>query len=149
MTNHRQTAIGPKVVVTSPSQAYQDLVEQSEALAYAGPDEPLQISTLCRLLAVSDRTLRKAFHQIHGVPPCRHFRMLRLCHARSALLSADARFATVTEIATSSGFMELGRFSVEYREAFGESPSQTLQRPASTQSFRFLDCRRPSRGLSA
>jgi AraC-like DNA-binding protein len=33
---------------------------------------------------------------------------------------------TVTEIATGFGFLELGRFSVEYRKAFGESPSQTL-----------------------
>jgi AraC-like DNA-binding protein len=112
---------------TSTSRTYYDLVEQSEALALAGPDEPLQISALCRALAISERTLRKAFHKIHGVPPCRHLRMLRLWRARRALLSADARSATVTEIATSFGFVELGRFSVEYREAFGESPSQTLQ----------------------
>jgi AraC-like DNA-binding protein len=41
-------------------------------------------------------------------------------------MSADSKRATVTEIATSFGFVELGRFSVEYRKAFGESPSQTL-----------------------
>jgi hypothetical protein len=28
----------------------------------------------------------------------------------------------------SFGFAELGRFSVEYKKAFGESPSQTLYR---------------------
>jgi AraC-like DNA-binding protein len=33
---------------------------------------------------------------------------------------------TVKEIATGFGFLELGRFSVEYRKVFGESPSQTL-----------------------
>jgi AraC-like DNA-binding protein len=54
--------------------------------------------------------------------------MLRLSQARRSLLSADGKSATVTEIATSFGFVELGRFSVEYRKAFGESPSQTLQR---------------------
>jgi AraC family ethanolamine operon transcriptional activator len=53
--------------------------------------------------------------------------MLRLSRARGALLSADASLTTVTAIATGFGFLELGRFSVEYREIFGESPSQTLQ----------------------
>jgi AraC-like DNA-binding protein len=52
--------------------------------------------------------------------------MLRLAQARRALLSADSRRITVTEIATCFGFVELGRFSVEYRKMFGESPSQTL-----------------------
>jgi AraC-like DNA-binding protein len=36
------------------------------------------------------------------------------------------KLVTVTEIATGFGFVELGRFSVEYRKIFGESPSQTL-----------------------
>jgi AraC-like DNA-binding protein len=41
---------------------------------------------------------------------------------------ARGRSATVTEIATGLGFVELGRFSVEYRRMFGESPSETLHR---------------------
>jgi transcriptional regulator GlxA family with amidase domain len=103
-----------------------DLVEQAERLALAHLDEPLHMSALCRTLAVSERTLRKAFHKIRGLPPCRRLRMLRLSRARRALLSADSKRVTVTEIATGFGFVELGRFSVEYRKMFGESPSQTL-----------------------
>jgi transcriptional regulator GlxA family with amidase domain len=52
--------------------------------------------------------------------------MLRLSAARGALLTANRKQVTVTEIATSFGFVELGRFSVEYRKVFGETPSQTL-----------------------
>jgi transcriptional regulator GlxA family with amidase domain len=94
----------------------------------ASVDEPLHVSALCHVIGVSERTLRKAFHRVHGVPPCRHLRMLRLSNARRALLSADGALANVTEIAMSFGFAELGRFSVEYKKAFGESPSQTLYR---------------------
>jgi transcriptional regulator GlxA family with amidase domain len=54
--------------------------------------------------------------------------MLRLSGARRALLSADCELTTVTEVAMCFGFVELGRFSVEYRRVFGESPSQTLCR---------------------
>jgi AraC-like DNA-binding protein len=128
MTIHRWIATVPETPSRRPNAPGQTLVEQAEALAFADPNEPLHISALCRALAVSERTLRKAFREAHGAPPCRYLRMLRLSRARRALLSADGKFATVTEIATSYGFVELGRFSVEYRKAFGESPSQTLQR---------------------
>jgi transcriptional regulator GlxA family with amidase domain len=111
------------------------LVQQAEALALASVDEPLHVSALCHTIGVSERTLRKAFHRVHGVPPCRHLRMLRLSNARRALLSADGTLAKVTEIAMSFGFAELGRFSVEYKKAFGESPSQTLYRTPHTRSF--------------
>jgi transcriptional regulator GlxA family with amidase domain len=103
-----------------------NLVQRAEDLALACLDEPLHISALCRTLAVSERTLRKAFQRVHGLSPCRRLRMLRLSSARRALLSADRRSTTVTEIATGCGFLELGRFSVEYRKVFGESPSRTL-----------------------
>ena len=110
-----------------------DIVEQAEILALAEVDDPIQISALCTALSISERTLRKAFHRVHGLPPCRHLRMLRLSQARRALMNTDSGLSTVTEIATGCGFLELGRFSVEYRRTFGESPSQTLQR-ASTAS---------------
>ena len=67
--------------------------------------------------------------QVQGVvPPCRHLRMVRLFQVRRALSSAHGQVVTVTAIATSFGFAELGRFSVEYRKVFGESPSVTLRR---------------------
>jgi AraC family ethanolamine operon transcriptional activator len=62
--------------------------------------------------------------------------MLRLSGARLVLLSAHDRCETVTEIATSFGFVELGRFSVEYRKMFGESPSETLGRRSVTHGCR-------------
>ena len=115
----------------SPSR---DLVERAEVLALGQVDEPFQISALCAALSVSERTLRKAFNRVRGVPPCRHLRLLRLSHARRALMDTNSGLSTVTEIATGFGFLELGRFSVEYRRAFGESPSKTLQRASSASA---------------
>jgi transcriptional regulator GlxA family with amidase domain len=42
-------------------------------------------------------------------------------------MSARGRSVTVSKTATRFGFRELGRFSVEYRTIFGESPSETLR----------------------
>ena len=102
------------------------LVKRAEQLALAYVDKPLQVSALSRSLGVSERTLRKLFNEIYGRPPSRHLRMQRLSQVRGALLSARGQPVTVTEIATGFGFAELGRFSVEYRKVFGESPSETL-----------------------
>jgi transcriptional regulator GlxA family with amidase domain len=112
-----------------------DLVQQAEVLALESVDEPLHVSALCHMIGISERTLRKAFHSVHGLPPCRRLRMLRLSNARRALLSADCKLTKVTEIAISFGFVELGRFSVEYKKAFGESPSQTLYRTPQARTF--------------
>jgi AraC-like DNA-binding protein len=135
MNIHQWLAIVAETPFTRESNACCDLVEQAERLALALIDEPLHISTLCRTLEISERTLRKAFHKIHGLPPCRRLRMLRLSEARRALLAADCKRITVTEIATEFGFLELGRFAVEYRKVFGESPSKTLHHSALSRTL--------------
>jgi AraC-like DNA-binding protein len=135
MTIQYCAIIATELSITPTGRTQGNLVERAEKLTLADLDQPLHISALCRTLAVSERTLRKAFHGTHGVPPCRYLRLLRLSHARLALLSADGNLVTVTEIATEFGFAELGRFSVEYRKVFGESPSQTLQRASADSTL--------------
>jgi AraC-like DNA-binding protein len=139
MNIHQGLAIVAETPFTWEGNPCSDLVEQAERLALAHLDEPLHIPALCCTLAVSERTLRKAFYKIHGLPPCRYLRMLRLSQASRALLSADSKLVTVTEIAACFGFVELGRFSVEYRKVFGESPSQTLHRTSSDSALTVND----------
>jgi transcriptional regulator GlxA family with amidase domain len=138
MNLHRSVAHGRRTPCQRQSKPSRDLVDRAEKLAVSDADEPFPISALCLALAVSERTLRKAFHKVHGMPPCRHLRLLRLAQARAALLSADGKLTTVTAIATCFGFQELGRFSVEYRKTFGESPSQTLSHLSQTGGFQSL-----------
>jgi AraC-like DNA-binding protein len=126
MTLHRSIVGGAENSLARRDRTSRELVDEAEQLTLSDVNEPLHISALCLALAVSERTLRKAFHAIHGLPPCRHLRILRLSRARRALQAANSELTTVTEIAMHFGFLELGRFSVEYRKLFGESPSQTL-----------------------
>ena len=46
----------------------------------------------------------------------------------SELLVSDAESTTITKVTAHWGYTELGRFAVDYKQFFGESPSLTLKR---------------------
>jgi transcriptional regulator GlxA family with amidase domain len=89
--------------------------------------EPVSVADLSRMAGVSERTLRAAFHDVIGVSPKRFAIAQRLQAAHEALSRADPQATTVTDVAMTFGFFELGRFAGRYRHAFGEVPSQTLR----------------------
>ena len=89
--------------------------------------EPVTVTQLSRVAGVSERTLRAAFHDLIGISPKQHMLRQRLQAARAALRAAAPGSATVTDIAMSYGFFELGRFALRYRHAYGEAPSSTLR----------------------
>ena len=89
--------------------------------------EPISLADLCAAAGVSKTMLYHAFGQICGVPPLDYFHKRRLVRARSILMApATPHRGGVKRAALSVGLTELGRFSVEYRRLFGESPSTTL-----------------------
>jgi transcriptional regulator GlxA family with amidase domain len=130
------------------SQRYQHIVDQVEGVARAQSGEQLHIEFLCRTCRVTERTLRNAFHSVCGATPYRYLRTHRMQEARDALLHADAA-TTVTSIATQFGFLELGRFSVEYRSTFGERPSETLKRSALINHARYRRAAREGAHVAA
>jgi AraC-like DNA-binding protein len=91
------------------------------------PEQLLYIPEICKAIRVSERTLRICCQEHLGMSPKRYLVLRRMHLARRALRAA-APDATVTEIATRYGFWQLGRFAVEYRALFGETPSATLRR---------------------
>lgn len=88
--------------------------------------EAITLADLVAVSGVAGRTLLKHFREFKGVSPMRYIRNLRLARVRDELTGADAR--RVLEVATHWGFTHAGRFSIEYRKRFGESPSVTLAR---------------------
>jgi AraC-like DNA-binding protein len=92
--------------------------------------EPVYLAEICAAIGASERTLRTCCQERLGMGPIRYLWLRRMNLAHRALVNADPALRTVTEIVTEHGFWELGRFSVEYRALFGESPSTSLRRPA-------------------
>jgi transcriptional regulator GlxA family with amidase domain len=110
-----------------PTTSHREIVQCAETYLRAHLDTPVAVSSLCRVVGRSERGLREAFYDVHGMGPKRWVLAERLKTARRALIRSDAGSITVTLVATASGFHELGRFAAMYREAFGEVPSQTLR----------------------
>jgi AraC-like DNA-binding protein len=106
-------------------------------------DVPIGLGDIVRASGVAGRTLFKHFNDCRGLSPMRYLRNARLDKAREALRRAEHE-TSVTAIAMQWGFTHMGRFSVEYRRRFGESPSQTLSRNVTHSPPRTPDRRPPS-----
>ena len=104
-----------------------EIVARVDSFLRDNPGEPVTVAHLSRVAGVSERTLRAAFHDVLGISPKQHILQQRLQAARAALRAAAPGSATVTDIAMSYGFFELGRFAGRYRHVFGEVPSWTLR----------------------
>ncbi len=115
----RKTPDGPLV-------SHQRVVARAEAALADSIDTPIYVAELCRAAGVSERTLRNAFQSLYHVSPIRLLHLRRLHQVRRAL--RDDASASVTEVALRFGFGNLGRFAVEFRQLFGESPSHTRRR---------------------
>ena len=99
-------------------------VRLAEAFIDANLDQPLTLTDLSIRLGVGARSLGAGFMAHHGKSVLQFIRERRLARARD-LLRAGV-YATVAEVALACGCSHLGRFSVRYRETFGESAKATL-----------------------
>jgi AraC-like DNA-binding protein len=107
---------------------HQQIMARLESALREGGEPILSMSGLCGAVGAGERTLHEVCMHFVGMPPMRYAKMRRLSATREELLAADPRAAMVTEIAMRHGFWELSRFSLAYRETFGETPSETLRR---------------------
>jgi len=121
---------GTPVAMGRGAHHHSRIIERFELLLAANRGRPLYLAEICAATGVSERTLRGCCHEHLGMGPIQYLHLRRMHLARHALMLADSKIATVTEIATRFGFWELGRFAVEYRALFGESPSASLRRPS-------------------
>ena len=96
-------------------------------LLEADPVHAWTVGELALACGVGRRTLQRYFHHFMDKAPMEVLHDLRLDRARQDLLRTSGR-ASVTDIAVRSGFNHVGRFAIQYRARYGESPSATLRR---------------------
>ena len=120
----RLTSIFEKPAPTVKLGKLRPVVEFMEANA----DEPLTPEVLARAGCMSVRTLHASFRQVLGATPMEYLRRIRMERVRIELINARDTGERVTEVANRWGFFHPSRFAAQYREAYGELPSETLFR---------------------
>ena len=91
------------------------------------PEASLTIKGLCDAVGVSWRTLDYAFKEHFEVSPKRYLMAVKMNAVRNELCNMGPS-STITNIANRWGFWHMSQFAKEYRQFFGESPSETLNR---------------------
>jgi AraC-like DNA-binding protein len=102
-------------------------VRRAEDFIEAHWDQAITIEKLVEATGIGARAIFRAFQQTRGYSPMAFARMIRLRHAHQ-MLSVPAKETSVTAVAFVCGFGNLGHFARDYRDTFGERPSETLAR---------------------
>ncbi|MFO1110761.1 MAG: helix-turn-helix domain-containing protein [Bradyrhizobium sp.] len=92
-------------------------------------ERDIGLPELAAVAGLSARALQRQFRTFLGKTPHEALRDIRFDRARRQLLLGKPG-TRVMEVATANGFPHFGRFSIEYRRRYGETPSQTLRRQA-------------------
>ncbi len=101
------------------------LVDRACELMLGHADEPLSILEVCSRVGTSRRKLNYCFQDVLGTTPVKYLRSMRLNGVRRALKQA-APGVTIQDIASHWGFWHLSQFAQDYKNLFGELPSETL-----------------------
>ena len=104
---------------------YTDIVRRCERILQENAGQPVTVLDLCRALRCSRRTLQTGFQRVANVTPVEYLRSIRLNAVHRLLRMTSADELLIGDAASRWGFTHLSYFAREYRDLFGELPSQT------------------------
>lgn len=88
---------------------------------------PISIPQISREIGASERSIHYAFQSVYGTTPKAFLKLQRMAAARTALIKADPD-ESIRSIMIDFGFVDAGHFARDYRQQFGELPSETIRR---------------------
>lgn len=99
-------------------------MEHALEFLHDGRISDCRLEDVCSAAACSERTLERLFKARFGISPKRYIDGLRLSGVHSALLD-PAEVRTIGDIAACFGFWHMSLFASNYRQRYGERPSET------------------------
>lgn len=102
------------------------LLQDAEQYITQHITEPITVSTIASYLNVSERTLLYAFKNRFDMGPKAFLLVLKLNHAHHRL-HQEKNNNSIASLVRDSGFWHMGHFYKDYKNFFGELPSDTLK----------------------
>ncbi len=104
------------------------MIARADAYMRMHLGEPISVPDVAAAVGVSVRGLQLAFSRSRAGTPLSYLRKIRMTAARAAFIAGRSiRSTTVTSTARQLGYTNVGRFTAHYREAFDETPTETLR----------------------
>ncbi|HKU05280.1 MAG TPA: helix-turn-helix domain-containing protein [Bradyrhizobium sp.] len=125
MTGHDEISPG----VTSGAAVLPRAVRRALDFMQGALERDIGIAELAAAAGLSSRALQRQFKAFVDKTPHEALRDIRFDAARRQLLLGRPG-TRVMDVALRCGFPHFGRFSIEYRRRYGETPSHTLKRQA-------------------
>ena len=91
-------------------------------------DRPLTLKDLYTAVKTSPRALSYGVQDLFAMSPMDYLKVKRLNGVRRSLKTCDPHLVTISGIAARWGFWSMGHFARDYKQLFGESPSETLKK---------------------
>lgn len=114
-------------LASAPSTIANAHLRRAVQFIHANLSKTITIGDIAEASGTTPRSLQLYFQSEFGLSPMRYLKQQRLLLARRLILQSEDN-RTLGEIIYEAGFSHFGRFSSEYRDLFGEPPSQTKAR---------------------
>ncbi|MGG7518131.1 AraC family transcriptional regulator [Allorhizobium undicola] len=115
------------LLAEKPASAEPKQVRRALDFMQAHLDRPISVEDIAAASGVGVRALQQAFKDFKSTTPMACLQDMRMAAVRRELLEARPG-ESVSSISARWGFTHAGRFAIEYRRRFGQSPSDTLRR---------------------
>jgi len=96
--------------------------------------DAIHMEDICRETRVGVRTLQRCFREYFDINISDYILSVRLQNAHRELVASHRSEITVSRIALKHGFNHLGRFSIFFRQRYGDYPSKVLALRAGQKS---------------
>lgn len=103
------------------------VAKQSRDYMMCNLTSSVSIPIIAQKIGASERSVHYAFQSVFGTTPKAFLKLQRMSAARNALIKAESN-ESIRSIMIDFGFVDASHFAKDYRQQFGELPSETIRR---------------------